>query len=167
MEFDLSHRELFLEDVKMKTLVLLFCFLAMLCYSLEICVTDLKLTRINARVLTLLYSGGVFLFSVAGLALFKPTAGEEGSAWPRGAEWVFVLLMAGASWVAAQCHFSALYYQSGAVMLTMFYVLLPVMASVYAAIFKGEWPTSRLVVAWVLAGVALYLVSTRPPPGGD
>ena len=148
--------------------VLLFCCGAQLCYALEICFTDFKLTKVNPRVLTLLYSGGVFVFSLMGILAFRPQPGENGQIWPRSTEeWGWVAAMAGVSYIAAMSHFSALTHQSGAVLLTMFYVLLPVVAATWVFVLKGQVPDWRLFVALLLGGIALYLVvsiSEQPPP---
>ena len=64
-----------------------------------------------------------------------------------------------ASFVAAVAHFAALHAGAGAVVLTLCYCLLPVVASVFGVLAKGECPESRLVLGWVAAVVALVLVS--------
>jgi drug/metabolite transporter (DMT)-like permease len=135
--------------------ITLFCTVAMLFYALEIAVTDWKLSNISPRLLTLCYALGVAICSGISLCF-----GQEEIRGPQGKQWIFVLLMVLASFVAASSHFQALHEQSGAVKLTMFYCLLPVAASIYVAMLKGELPNARIMVAWPIAALALYLVSS-------
>ena len=133
----------------------IYCMLAMAFYALEIAVTDWKLTSVSPRFLTLCFSLGVAVCAAISLSI-----GKAEIKMPQGWQWSFVLLMIAASFVAALAHFKALNEQSGAVMLTMFYCLMPVMASLYMALFKWELPNLRVVVAWLVAALALYLLST-------
>lgn len=135
--------------------VTLLCTLAMLFYALEIAVTDWKLSNISPRLLTLCYALGVAI--CAGISL---CFGHEEIRGPQGRQWLFVILMVFASFIAASTHFQALHEQSGAVRLTMFYCLLPVAASLYMAMFKGEVPSIRTFAAWIAAALALYLISS-------
>lgn len=135
----------------------LLCVLAMVFYGLEISVADWKLTRISPRLLTFCYALGVATLAGVGLLVDWPETV------PRGKEWSFVGLMVLASFVAALAHFAALHEGAGAVSLTLVYCLLPVVASLFAAVFKGEIPTLRLVLAWVAAAVALALISGNRP----
>ena len=132
---------------------MLFCALAMVFYGLEISVADWKLAKVSPRVLTFCFSLGVAL--LAGLSLIF----AKGQVLPKGSDWTVVVLMVLASFVAAVAHFAALNEGAGAVVLTMFYCLLPVVASLFAAVFKGEAPSWRLVLAWFAAVIALVLVS--------
>lgn len=136
-------------------LATLFCVLAMLFYALETSITDWKLAKVSPRVLTLCYALGVAV--CAGVNLLFTTKEQT---IPQGSQWIFVFLMIVASFVAASSHFAALHHDSGAVMLTMFYCLMPVAASLFMTLFKQELPGWRVVVAWVIAALALYLVST-------
>lgn len=136
-------------------LAILFCILAMLFYALEIAVADWKLTSVSPRFLTLCYSLGVAICAAISLLV-----GNSPIKTPQGYQWFFVALLIGASFIAAVSHFEALHHESGAVMLTMFYCLMPVAASFYMACFKREVPNLRIVLAWIVAAVALYLVST-------
>lgn len=133
----------------------LFCTLAMLFYAMEIALTDWKLSSISPRLLTLCFSLGVAICTAVMLAI-----GGEKVRMPDGYQWAFVLLMIAASFIAALAHFEALNRQAGAVMLTMFYCLMPVAASFYMALFKRECPSFRVVLAWIVAALALYLLST-------
>jgi drug/metabolite transporter (DMT)-like permease len=132
---------------------LLFCTIAMIFYGLEISVADWKLSKVSPRVLTLCYSLAVAVF--AGLSLVF----ARGQVGPAGSEWTFVGLMVLASFVATVGHFAALNEGAGAVVLAMFYCLLPVVASLFAAVFKGEAPSLRLVLAWLAAVTSLVLVT--------
>ena len=138
----------------MKTATL-FCTLAMLFYALEIALTDWKLANISPRLLTLFYAIGVAVCAAVTLSI-----GHEKIRMPEGNQWLFVFLMIVASFIAAETHFAALNSQSGAVTLTMFYCLMPVAASFYMAIFKWELPNVRVILAWLVAAFALYLLST-------
>lgn len=124
-------------------------------YALEISITDWKLTNISPRLLTLLYSVGVAIFSLISLILAKET-----HAIPDLRQSIFILLMIFASFVAASAHFQALTIGTGAVRLTMVYMLLPVVATFYMFILKSEVPGFRYILAWIFAGIALYLIST-------
>ena len=127
----------------------------MLFYALEIALTDWKLSSISPRLLTFCFSLGVAVCAGATMLI-----SHEKIRMPEGYQWVFILLMIGASYIAALAHFEALNRQSGAVMLTMFYCLMPIASSFYMAIFKGALPNYRVVLAWLVAALALYLLST-------
>ena len=133
----------------------IYCTLAMAFYALEIAVADWKLTSVSPRFLTLCYSLGVAICAAISLSF-----GGNEIKLPQGSQWAFVLLMIIASFIAALSHFKALHEQSGAVMLAMFYCLMPVMASLYMALFKWELPNFRTAAAWLVAALALYLLST-------
>jgi drug/metabolite transporter (DMT)-like permease len=135
----------------------LLCVLAMAFYGLEISVADWKLTRISPRLLTFCYALGVAVLAGIGLLFHWPET------IPCGKEWAFVGMMIVASFVAALAHFAALHEGAGAVSLTLVYCLLPVVASLFAAVFNGELPTVRLVLAWAAAAVALALISGNRP----
>lgn len=140
---------------------LTFCALAMLFYGLEIAVADWKLTAVHPRVLTFCYSVGVT--ACAGLFLLfadKPR-------WPKGGEWNWVGLMILASFVAAFAHFAAITGKAGAVTLTLFYALLPVVAALFSVLVKGEWPSLRMVLAWGLGAAALVLLATGQKPPSE
>lgn len=133
---------------------LVFCTIAMVCYGLEIAVADWKLAKLSPRLLTFCYALGVA--ACAGLSLL---VSRERPALPAGPEWAFLGLMILASFAAALAHFAALHAGAGAVALTLYYCLLPVVASAFAAAVKREIPDARLVLAWLAAVLALALVS--------
>lgn len=139
---------------------LFFSMLAMTLYASEIVTTDLKLSKINPWSMTFLYGLGTALIALP-FVLGSPDLVEM-KTWPtKAAEWGFVILIcvfaAGAAWA----HFSALNHHSGAVILCTFYMLLPVVAAGLMAILGHGLPTWRLVVAWILAGAALYLAGSH------
>lgn len=136
-----------------------FCVLAMVFYALETSIADWKLAKVSPRVLTLCYALGVAI--CAGISLLF----TKEQTIPHGSQWVYVILMVGVSFVAALSHFAALHHESGAVTLTMFYCLMPVAATLFMALFKQQLPSWRLVVAWGIAALALYLVSTGKTGG--
>lgn len=165
------------------------CALAMLAYSTEISIADIKLSHVHPRVLTLLYSSGVMVLAAmfvlyytsaadwrtviqwsvfAGIialwfALKAGTQGHEADhiRWPEGNEWFWVAFMATCSFVGGWSHFAALNHHSGALKLSMFYMLLPVATSIPTIIIKGEWPSSKTLLAWCLAGAAIWLIASE------
>lgn len=133
----------------------------MVFYGLEIAVADWKLSHVHPRVLTFCYSVGVA--ACAGTALLF----ADRPRWPTGGEWNWVGLMILASFVAAFAHFAAITGKAGAVTLTLFYALLPVVAALFGVLVKGEWPTPRIVLAWLLGAGALVLLATGQKPPTD
>lgn len=140
------------------TKAMMFSLMAMFFYAVEIVTTDLKLSEMNPRLTTFFYATGVGVLSGVSLLLFP----IEDTDWPKGSSvWMFVALMVGASFVAATAHFFALHEKSGAAVMTTYYALLPVTASVLVFTFSNqELPSLRMVLAWILAAIAIYLVTT-------
>ncbi len=134
---------------------LMFSIMAMAFYALEISLTDWKLTNLSPRFVTACYALGVATFSIVTLFISKETFIP-----PTGRQSIFLILMVMASFLAASTHFQALHMGAGALQLTLMYCLLPVMASIYIAIFEWKFPSVQMVFAWILAGCALYLVAT-------
>jgi drug/metabolite transporter (DMT)-like permease len=132
----------------------IFCAIAMVFYALEISITDWKLTQVSPRLLTFCYSLGVATCAGVSLLFLKEIRA------PEGQQWLFIVAMVAASFVAAWAHFAALNLHAGAVQLTLFYSLMPVAASAFTAFFKGELPSLRMVLAWAAAALALYLMSS-------
>lgn len=141
-------------------LAIVFAALAMLFYASEIVVTDLKLGRISARVLTFLYATGVAV--LAGISLILVPE-KEGFKWPNKSELPFVGLMIAVSFIAATTHFYALHEKAGATIMCTYYGLLPVTAALLVAIFSQEHnlPSWRAVAAWIFGAIAVYLISTQ------
>ena len=137
------------------TIAVLFSTMAMLFYALEIAIADWKLSDVSPRLLTLLYSSGVATYAAISLLISHDSVKA-----PEGYQWIFIAILITSSFIAAVSHFEALNHESGAVMLTLFYCLMPVAASFYMALFKREMPGMRVIVAWLIAGLALYLLST-------
>lgn len=134
---------------------MLMSFLAMMLYALETSITEWKLTNLSPRLLTLMYSVGVALFSLVTLILARET-----HSLPDAKQSIFVILMVLTSFLAANAHFQALTSGTSAVVLSMFYALMPVFSSIFMAIFKHQMPSLQLFLAWILATSALFLVST-------
>ncbi len=163
------------------------CAIAMLAYSTEISIADIKLSHVHPRVLTLLYSSGVMLLAaifllghassadwrtlfqwgaLAAIVLFwivmkTQTQGIEEIRWPQGHEWWWAGAMCIASFIGGWSHFAALNHHSGALKLSMFYMLLPVATSIPTILIKGEWPTWKTLLAWCLAGIAIWLIASE------
>ncbi len=134
---------------------IIFSTLAMAFYALEIFLTDWKLTSLSPRFVTACYSLGVATFAIVSLFVAR----EEFTA-PTARQSIFIVLMIVASFLAASFHFQALHLKAGAIQLTIIYCLLPVMASLYSAIFKWELPSIQMIFAWILAFCALLLIAT-------
>lgn len=133
-----------------------FCLMAVGFYSIEIVISDWKLSHISPRFLTLCYAIGIGFFALASIFQLKP--GQV--VLPHGKDWIFILLMIIASFGGAVSHFAALNKSSGAVLLAIYYTLLPVGASVLVYIFRGGFPSIKLILAWILAAAATILLST-------
>ncbi|MEQ1849144.1 MAG: EamA family transporter [Candidatus Peribacteraceae bacterium] len=128
--------------------------LAMAFYALEITITDLKLGHVPAQLLTFLYASGVAIFALVNMLSHKETL-----TMPNAATWGFVATMVFVSFVASSAHFQALHDGIGTAKLTIAYAFLPVVGAVYVALLKKEMPSVNLILACVLAGISLYLVS--------
>lgn len=136
-----------------------FAIVAMAFYALEIAITDARLSSVPPRMITLYYSAGVALFAFISLLVSR----EQITA-PTASTSTFLVLMILASFVAASAHFEAINQGIGTARLTLVYAFLPIAGAVYSAIFKKEVPSVNLVIACLLAGVALYLVSITQKP---
>lgn len=137
-----------------------FSLSAVAFYALEIFITDWKLSHISPRFLTLCYALGVAIFAFIGVLSLKP--GQVIT--PNGKDWVFIILMIIASFGGAISHFFALNRSTGTIALTIYYMLLPVAGSIYVYIFRGNIPSIRIVIAWLLAGIAVILITTAKMP---
>ena len=71
----------------------------------------------------------------------------------------FYILMIIASFVAATAHFFAIHNNAGAIALTMFYSVMPVIASIFIFIFRGDTPSPLMIVSWVFAAISLLFLS--------
>ncbi len=132
--------------------------IAMAFYALEISITDLKLSQISPRLLTLIYSLGVALVSLISLLIEPAHSGA-----PNVNQITFIVLMVIASFIGASAHFEALHGGIGTAKLTLAYAFLPVAGALHSVIFKKEIPSLGLVAAWLLAVLSLYLVSISKP----
>lgn len=140
-------------------LALIYALVAMAFYAVEIVITDLQLGKIPARVVTLMYATGVAILAGTSLLIFP----EKEFVWPSRKEWGFVVLMVIVSFVAATTHFLALHNKAGSTTMGAYYSLLPVTAALLIYFFAKEQqlPSWRMVLAWVLGAIAIYLVSTE------
>lgn len=136
-----------------------FAIVAMAFYALEIAITDARLGSVPPRLITLYYSAGVAFFALISLLISR----EQITA-PTSNTAVFLVLMILASFVAASAHFEAINQGIGTAKLTLVYAFLPIAGAVYSAMFKKEMPSLNLIIACILAGLALYLVSTTQKP---
>ncbi len=136
-----------------------FAIVAMAFYALEIAITDARLGSVPPRLITLYYSAGVAFFALISLLISR----EQITA-PTSNTGVFLVLMILASFVAASAHFEAINQGIGTAKLTLVYAFLPIAGAVYSALFKKEMPSLNLIIACILAGLALYLVSTTQKP---
>ncbi len=133
--------------------------IAMAFYALEIAITDFKLSAISPRLLTLMYSVGVATFAFISL-IFNPA--RVGA--PHANQMSFIASMIIVSFIAASAHFYAINQGIGTTRLTLVYALLPVAGSLYILILKRELPSWNLIIAYILAAIALYLVSKTYNP---
>lgn len=132
--------------------------MAMFFYAVETVTTDLNLSFLNPRLTTFFYATGVGLLSGISLLIFPIEEAE----WPKGLTvWLFIALIVSASFVGATAHFFALHEKSGAVTMSTYYSLLPVTASVLVFFFSTqELPSLRMLAAWALGSIAIYLVAS-------
>lgn len=132
----------------MKTVTL--ALVATFSYAIETVVADKKLSNSNPFAITLLMGVVAIVVSGTHLLFFTPAAQMQ---WPKEEQFLWLALVLVLAYVADLCHFYALHYNVGAVVLCTSYALLPVLASM----MKGEMPSTRLVIAWLLAACALFL----------
>ena len=71
-----------------------------------------------------------------------------------GKEWILIASIVVISFTADWAHFAALKAHAGATVLATFYLMIPIICTM----MKGEIPSARMVYAWILLGVALFLV---------
>lgn len=133
-------------------LVVLLCILASLLYSAELIGTDRYLDKTSPIITTFFL--GVFI------ALFAAPAALEGLRngsvnLPSYKEIAIIAAVAICSFLADWSHFAALHYKAGTVELAMFYLLIPVICSV----IEMRIPSMNMIVAWILGGAALLIVS--------
>lgn len=133
---------------------LTFCLLASVLYTFELAVTDRQLPRVSPIALTGLFGICIAASAIPG-AITSYRQGELEL--PRGREWILIAVLGALSFLADWCHFSALHYRAGSAVLATFYLVLPVTCS----ILLWEPPSLRRVVAWILGGIAILLVSSE------
>lgn len=137
-------------------LVNFLCIVVAFGYAIEIAVTDIKLKHLSSQFLTLCYSMGVAVIAIIMMIITR----ERITAIPSKSECLYIGVMIFFSFVAAIAHFLALHYGAGATKISMSYAMLPAIIALMAYIFKKETPEPRLVAAWILIGVAIYLTCT-------
>ena len=137
----------------MKTAIVL-CLLASTLYAAEITLTDKRLEKVSPVVL-LFFLGLMTCLVTLPMVLWNVRKGEL--VFPDQSQWIILgivlLLGVAGDWA----HFSALHFKSGGIVLATFYMLLPVLCS----IFEGQRPSWKTIIAWGLGAVALFLISTN------
>lgn len=131
---------------------LLFCVLACVFYAGEVVMVDKWLSHTSPIMITMLFGAGIAIFAVPGVL----QGVQSGSiAMPSWKEVMLILGIAFVAFLADWFHFAALNQRVGAVVIATSYVLIPVACS----IMKWESPSLKMIVAWILGGIALYLIS--------
>jgi drug/metabolite transporter (DMT)-like permease len=123
-------------------------------YAGEMVITDNRLTKMSPVVLTFLTSLGMTVFTLCLMVYDHSYWAQIKTATTH--EWYGIGLLVLACCLGALCHYGSLHKDTGATMLALFYVLLPV----FAAAMKFEKPTPKMIFAWILAGVSCYIAST-------
>ena len=132
--------------------VVALCVLASLLYSGEIVGTDKYLEK-TSPVMTTFFVGLFVAIFAAPTALVGLQNGS--SHFPSYREIMIIGAVALCSFLADWAHFAALHHKAGTVELAMFYMLIPVICS----IMEMRAPSWHMIVAWVLGGIALLIVS--------
>jgi hypothetical protein len=115
-------------------LALTLCLMCSLFYAIE----------------TFIAAIGIVIISGTCLALNPPTMEQM----PVRADYKFILLVTVFFFLADYFHFLSLHKNSGAVLLSTTYVLIPVFCSV----LKWEKPSPQVVIAWILGAIAILLI---------
>lgn len=132
-------------------MALIFCLLASIFYATEIVVSEKHFAKIPPEVTTCLVALGIFLFS---LPRAVSNWHKIDLAHTPSSVWFFFLFIGFLSYLGDWSHFSALHQNAGSVVLSMFYMLLPVICS----LLKWQLPSWKLSCAWIFSAFALYLV---------
>lgn len=145
---------------------LFLCLLASFLYAVEIQLTERFLKGVSSIVLTMMFGLTIFLCALAfvvygSLKGTVVTSDELGSAeemttiaWPVGWQWVFIVIVGVATFGADWAHFGAIQKHASGPMLATFYIAIPIMCNM----MKGEIPSWKMVLAWILGGAALALI---------
>lgn len=131
--------------------IVILCVLAAFLYSGEIVVTDNFLSKSSPIMTTFIFGVFLTLFSAPPALI---TWHFELVKAPSYYEICFIALAAFIGFLADWTHFAALHYGSGSVSLATFYMLIPVICSG----MQMKWPSLNILIAWVLGGIALFLV---------
>lgn len=146
----------------MKTLL---CIIASAMYATEIVLTEKYLKGVSSVVLTMLLGATIVIFGIPfalytghtnGVEVHNPKADSVTSSLklPTMRQIGILILVSGFSFLADWAHFEALKRHASSAALATFYVLIPVICTA----IKGEWPSWKMIAAWILGGVALYLI---------
>lgn len=131
---------------------LLFSICACFFYATEFVIADKWLGKTSPILITMLFGLGICTFSLPGV--FRGFQDGTIQA-PGGKEILIVFAAAFLSFLADWFHFAALHQRVGAVIVATSYLLIPIMCSA----MKCEAPSLRMIGAWILGGMALYLMS--------
>lgn len=130
------------------------CALASVMYAAEIVIADRYLRHIAPSVMTFCLGLGVAICALP-FALYNVCCNKaDVITMPTGREWILIAAMVIVSFAADWAHFVALKANAGATILATFYLMIPVICTM----MKGEVPPARMLCAWALLGVALFLV---------
>ncbi len=131
---------------------LLFCVLACFFYAAEVVIADKWLGKTSPILITMLFGLGICIFSLPGVVRNFQNGTTQV---PGGKEILIITAAAFLSFLADWFHFAALHQRVGAVIVATSYLLIPIMCSA----MKCEIPSVRMIGAWILGGMALYLMS--------
>lgn len=131
---------------------LILCMLAALLYAGEVTTVDRWLTHISPVVMTMIFGISIGIFSVPGVLQGMQS---KTITLPDWKEVIIIVAIAFISFLADWTHFAALSQKAGGTTVATFYVFIPI----FCSIMKWEAPSWRMLGAWVLGGIALYLIS--------
>jgi drug/metabolite transporter (DMT)-like permease len=134
--------------------MMMTAIVAMAFYAIEITIADLKLSHIPPQLMTFFYASGIAVIS-----FISVISNRENFVRPDAVSVGFILLMIFVSFIAASAHYQSIYEGIGSARLSLAYACLPVTSLVLVTIIKKEIPSFNLILACILAGIALYLVS--------
>jgi drug/metabolite transporter (DMT)-like permease len=130
--------------------------LAMLCYALENYVLERFLHKNNALLTMVLLF--VMMLPIAGFMLWHQWGQDTGetSRWQMyAAVAVAAVLLFAADWLL----FESYRRKANVVEVTTIVMLMPLFAAAIKAIFEQKYPTLSHYGAWILGGLAIWLIS--------
>lgn len=148
---------------------LFLCVAAAFLYATEIVVANKFLKPISPLVLTL---GVALVISACSAICITHRLATQASnqteaeklealdeeklpiAFPTKEQLAIIFLLGLLNFLADWSHYAAIKSQAGGAVLATFYILIPV----FSKTMGGEWPSLRLLSAWVLGGLLLYLL---------